>query len=103
MAAPLIDPYVADLERENEALIEALSEALSREAVAESERDQLATYARSLEVDLAWSEHQQEALAEQLRTERQLHRHTYTRAVHLTDLLADTPPALATEPGSETC
>ncbi|GAA1208829.1 hypothetical protein [Prauserella alba] len=94
MAAPLADPYVADLERENEALIEALREALSREAVVEGERDQLATYARSLEVDLAWSDHQQETLAQQLRTERQLHHRTHTHAARLTDLLGDTPPAV---------
>lgn len=87
MAAPLIDPYVADLERENEALIEALREALAREAVAESERDQLADRVQALEFEIAWNEHSRIELQEQLHLEQRRHMHTHARAERLTALL----------------
>ncbi|HLS76647.1 MAG TPA: hypothetical protein VK083_07665 [Nocardia sp.] len=110
MAAPPIDPYVADLERDNEVLIQALREALKREAVLEGERDQLATRCQSLEFDLAWNEHSRIELHEQLERERDAHLDTQAHVDNLAELLADVrrlfgleAPALATEPGTEDC
>lgn len=100
MAAPLYDPYVADLERENKALIKALRDALDREALAASERDQLEARVRTLEADLAWNEYRFDYATQTLEQTIRAHRDAENRARELSNQLTDARTALTIAGGA---